>query len=147
MCNAQSIWAWNSKNKKPVEAAEVIHASAFLWHSNTIKLSLQNPCNLEVSGQLPADRELEHTKSEGIAARHRRNAYGQELNSVLLHLNPVPQPQICSLLHVGSTSSGCKAVWPAIPWVDYQNREGISLPTVHAKSCKFGAAYFTLRKT
>lgn len=66
------------------------------------------------------------------------NAYGQELNSILLHLNPVPKPQICSLLRVDSTSSGYKA--------DYQNREDISLPAMHVMSCEFDAAYFTLRK-
>lgn len=74
------------------------------------------------------------------------NAYGQELNSILLHLNPVPKPQICSLLLVDSTSSGCKAVWPAIPQADYQNREDISLPAMHVMSCEYDAACLTLRK-
>jgi len=55
-----------------VETSEVIHASDFAWHSNTKNLYLQNPCDLEVSRQLPTDRELEHTKSKGIAARHRQ---------------------------------------------------------------------------
>lgn len=74
-----------------------------------MSLSLHKFCDLEVSGQLL--RELEHTKNKGIAARQ-GNAYGQELNSVLLQLNAVPKPEIYSLPYVDSPSSGCKAVWP-----------------------------------
>lgn len=54
------------------------------------------------------------------------NTYCQELNSILLHLNPVPEPQISSFLLADSPSSGCKAVWPVIHWTDYQNREDSS---------------------